>query len=87
MNLFLPVRIKIRTEKYTFIINIMNNFDTQERVRAEVHTVMQENGGKLNMRLLNNLSYLDRCIKEALRLYPSVVGISRKAGNDVKLRN
>jgi len=47
---------------------------TQERVRAEVDTVMQENGGKLNMRSLQNLSYLDRCLKEALRLYPSAVG-------------
>jgi len=60
---------------------------TQERVRAEVDTVMQENGGKLNMRLLNNLSYLERCLKEALRLYPSAIFISRKTGNDVKLRN
>jgi len=60
---------------------------TQERLRTEVDTVMQENGGKLNMRLLQNLSYLDRCLKEALRLYPSVVSISRKTGNDVKLRN
>ncbi|GAB1868994.1 Cytochrome P450 4C1 [Camponotus japonicus] len=61
--------------------------DIQERLRTEVDTVMQENGGKLNMRLLQNLSYLDRCLKEALRLYPSVVSISRKTGNDVKLRN
>jgi len=60
---------------------------TQERVRAEVDTVMQENGGKLNMRSLQNLSYLERCLKEALRLYPSVVFTSRKPGNDVKLRN
>jgi len=61
---------------------------TQERVRAEVDTVMQENGrGKLNMRSLQNLSYLDRCLKEALRLYPSAVIISRNPRNDVKLRN
>ncbi|GAB1861241.1 Cytochrome P450 4C1 [Camponotus japonicus] len=61
--------------------------DIQERVRAEVDTVMQENGGKLNMRLLQNLSYLDRCLKEALRLYPSAVMITRKLGNDVKLQS
>ncbi|GAB1862848.1 Cytochrome P450 4C1 [Camponotus japonicus] len=61
--------------------------DIQERVRAEVDTVMQENGGKLNMRSLQNLSYLDRCLKEALRLYPSAVLISRKPRNDVKLQS
>jgi len=60
---------------------------TQERVRIEVDNVMQENEGKLNMSSLQNLSYLERCIKEALRLYPSGFLISRSPGEDVKLRN
>jgi len=47
---------------------------------------MQENGEKLTMKSLQKLSYLDRCIKEALRLYPSVYVTSRNAGEDVKLR-
>ena len=59
---------------------------TQERVRIEVDTVMQENGEKLTMRLLQNLPYLDRCLKETLRLYPSVFFISRYAAEEVKLR-
>jgi len=59
----------------------------QERVRIEINTVMQENGGKLTMSSLQNLLYLDRCLKETLRLYPSVFLISRKAAEDVKLRN
>ncbi|KMQ91109.1 cytochrome p450 4c1 [Lasius niger] len=61
--------------------------DIQERVRVEINTVMQENGGKLTMRSLQNLPYLDRCLKEALRLYPSVFLISRKAAEDVKLQS
>jgi len=56
-------------------------------VRVEVNTVMQENGGKLTMKSLQNLSYLDRCLREALRLYPSVFIIFRNAVEDVKLRN
>ncbi|XP_029663232.1 cytochrome P450 4C1-like, partial [Formica exsecta] len=39
--------------------------DVQERVRVEVDTVMQENGGKLIMKSLQNLPYLDRCLKDA----------------------
>lgn len=58
----------------------------QERVRTEVNTVMQENEGKLTIRSMQNLLYLDRCLKEALRLYPSVFFISRFAAEDVKLR-
>ncbi|XP_072761631.1 cytochrome P450 4C1-like [Anoplolepis gracilipes] len=61
--------------------------DIQERVRIEVDTVMQENGGKLTMKSLQNLPYLERCLKEALRLYPSVFLMSRKTGEDVKLQS
>ncbi|XP_011883834.1 PREDICTED: cytochrome P450 4C1-like [Vollenhovia emeryi] len=39
------------------------------------------------MNLLQDLSYLDRCIKEALRLYPSVYLISRIPAEDVKLQS
>ncbi|XP_025266600.1 cytochrome P450 4C1-like [Camponotus floridanus] len=61
--------------------------EVQERVRVEVNTMMQENGGKLTMKSLQNLSYLDRCLKEALRLYPSVFLILRKTAEDVKLHS
>ncbi|XP_072760393.1 cytochrome P450 4C1-like isoform X2 [Anoplolepis gracilipes] len=61
--------------------------DIQERVRIEVNTVMQENGGKLTIKSLQNLLYLDRCLKEALRLYPSVFLISRYIAEDVKLQS
>ncbi|EFN72811.1 Cytochrome P450 4C1 [Camponotus floridanus] len=61
--------------------------DIQERVRVEVNTVMQENGGKLTMKALQNLSYLERFLKEALRLYPSVFLILRDAAEDVKLHS
>ncbi|XP_070162068.1 cytochrome P450 4C1-like [Polyergus mexicanus] len=61
--------------------------DIQERVRTEVNTVMQENEDKFTIRSLQNLLYLDRCIKEALRLYPSVFFVSRFAAEDVKLQS
>ncbi|XP_070168055.1 cytochrome P450 4C1-like [Polyergus mexicanus] len=59
--------------------------DIQERVRIEVDTAMQENGGKLTMRSLQNLPYLDRCLKESLRLYPTAFFILRDVQEDVKL--
>ena len=59
----------------------------QERVRVEVDNVMKENGGKLTMKSLQNLSYLERCLKESLRLYPVAFCIFRKTTEDVKLRN
>jgi len=58
----------------------------QDRVRNEVNTVMQENGESFTIKSLRNLTYLERCIKEALRLYPPGFIISRITGEDVKLR-
>ncbi|XP_011701419.1 PREDICTED: cytochrome P450 4C1-like isoform X1 [Wasmannia auropunctata] len=61
--------------------------DIQDCVRKEIDTVMQENGRKFTTKSLQSLSYLDRCIKETLRLYPSGYQISRVTGEDVKLQS
>ncbi|XP_014486912.1 PREDICTED: cytochrome P450 4C1-like [Dinoponera quadriceps] len=61
--------------------------DIQDRVRKEVNEVMEKNNGKLNMDALQNLSYLERCLKESLRIYPSVHYISRVCTEDVKLHS
>ncbi|XP_020295585.1 cytochrome P450 4C1-like [Pseudomyrmex gracilis] len=61
--------------------------DVQDRVREEVDEVMENNGGKLTMTALQNLPYLERCLKESLRLYPSVPFISRVVSQDVKLQS
>jgi len=58
----------------------------QDRVRNEVDTVIQENGGLFCIKSLKKLRYLERCIKESMRLYPSAPFISRVIGEDVKLR-
>ncbi|XP_011631320.1 cytochrome P450 4C1-like, partial [Pogonomyrmex barbatus] len=57
-----------------------------DRAREEVNTVMHESGGKLTIQSLQKLSYLERCIKETLRLYPVAHFISRVTSEDVKLQ-
>ncbi|XP_018364292.1 PREDICTED: cytochrome P450 4C1-like isoform X2 [Trachymyrmex cornetzi] len=61
--------------------------DIQDRVRNEVDIAMQENENKLTMKFLHQLSYLERCIKEALRLHSAAFVISRVCGEDVKLQS
>ncbi|XP_032677792.1 cytochrome P450 4C1-like isoform X1 [Odontomachus brunneus] len=61
--------------------------DVQDRVREEVNTVMEQSEEKLTMTSLQNLSYLERCLKESLRLYPSVHFISRVTAEDVPLNS
>jgi cytochrome P450 family 4 len=40
---------------------------------------------RFTMRDLNEMKYLECCIKEALRLYPSVPVIARKIGEDISI--
>ncbi|XP_039306246.1 cytochrome P450 4C1 isoform X2 [Solenopsis invicta] len=70
-----------------FILSLLaEHKDIQDCVRKEIDAVMQENQGKLNMKSLQDLQYLERCIKEALRLYPSVYFISRITSEETQLK-
>ncbi|XP_026829903.1 cytochrome P450 4C1 [Ooceraea biroi] len=69
------------------ILLLAEHKDVQDRVRNEVNDVMDENGGKLTMTALQNLPYLERCLKETMRLYPSVYLITRKLQEDVMLQS
>nr|XP_012230588.1 PREDICTED: cytochrome P450 4C1-like [Linepithema humile] len=69
------------------ILLLAEHKNIQDRVRREVNAVMLENNGKLTMTALNNMPYLERCLKESLRLYPSVPNIVRVASEDVKIQS
>ncbi|EZA51531.1 Cytochrome P450 4C1 [Ooceraea biroi] len=59
--------------------------DIQDRIRAEVDSVMQEDGERFTLAMLQKLPYLDRCLKESMRLYPSVHFISRLISEDMQI--
>ncbi|KAL2740988.1 cytochrome P450 4C1-like isoform X1 [Vespula squamosa] len=61
--------------------------DVQQGIRDEVNTVMQQENYKLTISVLREFSYLERCIKESLRLYPSVHIVSRHISQDLQLKN
>ncbi|KAL2723975.1 cytochrome P450 4C1-like [Vespula squamosa] len=61
--------------------------DVQERIRNEVDTIMQQNDYKLTISDLQEFLYLERCLKESLRLYPSVHIIFRYLTQDLQLKN
>ncbi|KZC13846.1 PREDICTED: cytochrome P450 4C1-like [Dufourea novaeangliae] len=69
------------------IMLLAEHKDIQERARYEVTAIMNENDGKMTMAAMANLPYLERCIKESLRLYPSVPFISRSPETDITLSN
>ncbi|KYM83461.1 Cytochrome P450 4C1 [Atta colombica] len=77
----------ITASSLCFILTLLaEHKDIYHLVRNEVDIAMQENEDKLIVKFLNQLLYLEKCIKEALRLQNIVPLISRICGEDVKLR-
>uniref|UniRef100_UPI003B5C9B81 cytochrome P450 4C1-like n=1 Tax=Leguminivora glycinivorella TaxID=1035111 RepID=UPI003B5C9B81 len=66
---------------------LANNRDIQNEAAAEIKAVLADSNRAITMEDISNLPYLDRCIKESLRMYPPVHFISRKLSEDVRLSN
>ncbi|EFN62598.1 Cytochrome P450 4C1 [Camponotus floridanus] len=62
-----------------------NNLEHQNKVHEELKEVFKDSETPANIKELSQLKYLDRVIKEALRLFPSVPAITRKLSEDVKI--
>ncbi|OXU18179.1 hypothetical protein TSAR_002616 [Trichomalopsis sarcophagae] len=65
---------------------IAENPVIQARARAEVTKIFSESGGKLEIPVIQKFDYLDRCLKEAMRLYPTISQIMRYIDEDVQLK-
>lgn len=57
----------------------------QKTAREEICEVLKQSGGKIGGSEINQFYYLERCIKESLRLYPSVPTITRVLHEDLQL--
>lgn len=58
--------------------------DVQEKCRAEVNEVLGDDRTP-TMNDLRKMNYLEQCIKESLRLYPSVPLLARQISEDIKM--
>ncbi|XP_058796636.1 cytochrome P450 4C1-like [Phymastichus coffea] len=59
--------------------------DAQGRIRAEVSAILERTGGKLGIAEVQRFAYLEMCLRECLRLYPSVQYLSRHTPEDLQL--
>ncbi|XP_071627365.1 cytochrome P450 4C1-like isoform X2 [Temnothorax longispinosus] len=64
-----------------------NNLEQQEKVHEELDEIFGDSDTPASVKELSQLKYLERVIKETLRLFPSVPIITRKLTEDVKLDN
>ncbi|KAL0132791.1 hypothetical protein PUN28_000482 [Cardiocondyla obscurior] len=62
-----------------------NNPEHQEKVHEELEEVFGNSDAPITVKDLPQLKYLDRVIKETLRLFPSVPLIMRQLTEEVKL--
>ncbi|XP_070169056.1 cytochrome P450 4C1-like isoform X1 [Polyergus mexicanus] len=64
-----------------------NNLEHQEKVHEELEEVFKDSKTPASVKELSQLKYLERIIKETLRLFPSVPLITRKLAEDVKIND
>jgi cytochrome P450 family 4 len=61
-------------------------FSVQKKVVEEIDGIVGPGTEqRITMKALNQMKYLECCIKEALRLYPSVPIIARQIKEDVNI--
>ncbi|KAK5638815.1 hypothetical protein RI129_013110 [Pyrocoelia pectoralis] len=53
------------------------NMDLQSKLRKEIHTVLQKHDSKLTYEALMEMNYMEQCIYETLRIYPTATYLSR----------
>lgn len=61
------------------------NPDIQKRLRDEIKTGLDENGGKLSYDLLFGFKYLDMVVNESLRKFPPIPSSIRKCNQEYKI--
>ncbi|XP_014206431.1 cytochrome P450 4C1-like isoform X2 [Copidosoma floridanum] len=69
------------------LLLLAENKSAQTRARNEINDLFKKNDGKIGFSDMQQLHYLEMCIKESLRLYPSAPFISRRITKDLKLKN
>jgi len=62
-----------------------NNLEHQEKVHEELDEVFKDSETPATVKELSQLKYLDRMIKETLRLCPSEPVVTRTLSEDVKI--
>lgn len=67
------------------LLGIAMNPEIQEKIYEEICDMLKSPDDEVTEEMCNKMEYLERCIKEGLRLFPAAVIIARKSTHDLKL--
>lgn len=67
------------------LYNLAAHQSVQEKAYSELESIFKNSNRPTDVKDLQNMKYLEQCIKESMRMYPSVPMISRKLSEDVVL--
>lgn len=67
------------------LYHLATNPDAQDKAFQELSEIFGDSERTANIEDLNRMKYLEQCLKETMRLCPSVPLIARKLSEDVKL--
>ncbi|XP_057367283.1 cytochrome P450 4C1-like [Daphnia carinata] len=68
-----------------FLYSMAANPDCQKKVWNELQSTFGDSERYFKQQDISNLKYLECCIKETLRIYPSVPGVERTVVEDIQL--
>ncbi|NP_001165982.1 cytochrome P450 4AB15 [Nasonia vitripennis] len=69
------------------LLLLAENKDVQKLARAESDRILSASGGRITMTEIQQMDYIERCVKESLRLFPTAPNISRTIIKDIQLKN
>lgn len=64
---------------------LAQNPDCQEKCYQEVYDIFENDDRPPTIKDIREMRYLEQCVKETLRLYPSVPLIARKISEDIRV--
>nr|NP_001165933.1 cytochrome P450 4AB22 precursor [Nasonia vitripennis] len=69
------------------LLLLAENKKAQDKAREEVTEILDRSEGNMGMAQIQEFNYLERCIKESLRLFPPVATMARTITEDLQLKN
>ncbi|XP_065214787.1 probable cytochrome P450 6a21 [Planococcus citri] len=67
------------------LFELGSNLDIQEKLRQEILSTIEENGGEISYEMMRKMPYLEMIIAEILRKYPPAPILIRKCGENYKI--